>query len=281
MKPVSWGKAYAILTGMKRRNSAGYTILEVMIVLAVTTALFVGVAVLFGGRQGQTQTEQSVRDLESKIQNITNDVATGYFPNGIKCTATSTPADPVVPSAAPATAGSNSGCIFLGKIASFANDKINLLSIVGRQFTGAIGNSSATSSLGEAVPVAVQINPESYSYNYGLKPIKIYDMANDTTQYGAIAFMNQLGGGSGGASPLTGSRSILLYGITGTVINDSIGTASGKAGVAGNYVALTKGARICLLGGNGKRAEITVGAGGGQVGTNVTIDKGVSSACAS
>lgn len=59
----------------------GYTVIEVMIVLAVTMVLFFSVVTLFSGRQGKTQFKQSMFDLESAIQSYANQVSTGTFPD--------------------------------------------------------------------------------------------------------------------------------------------------------------------------------------------------------
>jgi type II secretory pathway pseudopilin PulG len=249
-----------------------------MIVLAVTTALFISTVVAFSGRQATTQLTQSVRDLESQIQDINNDVANGFFPNGLQCLLNGS-GDPTVTNTS-ATAGAQVGCTFLGKAAAFGTDNLTTITIVGRQFAGAVGSAPA-STLTEArpTPVPVSVLLDSTAYVYGLQPIKIFDMSNDVTGYASIAFVSQLGAGVGIDNPLTGSRSTLLYGITGSSINDNATSAAGKINV-GNMVLFSKGARICLLGGNGKRAEITVGASGNQASTNVTIGTGaISDVC--
>lgn len=51
------GSAYGTITGMKRRSMAGggYTILEVIIVLAVTSSLFVMTVFALSGKQAQNE----------------------------------------------------------------------------------------------------------------------------------------------------------------------------------------------------------------------------------
>lgn len=103
---------------MKRGAPQGYTIVEVMIFLAVTAALFAMVALSFSGRQSRTQFAASARDMESQIQDIMNDIATGYGgapPNTPECQV-----DPAVSRvlfvgpAAPQ--GTNAQCVFAGKV---------------------------------------------------------------------------------------------------------------------------------------------------------------------
>src|SRR3990167_10157354 len=59
----------------------GFTVLEVLIVLAITGLLFISAVTLFRGKQTQTQFNQAMHDLESKIQSIANVVKSGSFPD--------------------------------------------------------------------------------------------------------------------------------------------------------------------------------------------------------
>ena len=268
---------------MKRRFSAGYTILEVMIVLVVTTALFVGVVSLLGGRSQQTETTQAVRDFESKLQNIASDVANGYYPNGFTCTADSG-GSAIVLNATAIGGGTNVGCIFLGKVLALDTADTDIITVVGRQFTSSIA-STDVSTLAEAKPVAVARSggpdvTDTYIHKYSLQVTKMVQLSDNTTNVGAIAFITQLSGGIGGSSPVTGGRSTLLYGMAGASPNsDSVVTTAGKIDATSSLYALPDGVRICLKGGNGQRAEITVGAGGNQTSTFVSIDNGVNSVC--
>lgn len=273
---------YAILTDMKRRWSAGYTILEVMIVLTVSALLFAAVARTLSGRRSQNESTQAVRDFESKLQGVANDVINGYYPNGFNCSADAG-GSAVNLTATTSTGGTNVGCIFLGKVIAFDSTDADIITTIGRQYIGAIG-SADVSNLTEAKPVAVAISgadvTDNYVYNYGLRVTKMVQLSDNNTNVGAIAFMSQLSGGIGGSNPLTGSRSVLLYGMNGTTPNtDSTTTTAGKINASGSLIALPDGVRICLRGGNDQKAEVTVGAGGNQTSTFVTLDSGVDSVC--
>lgn len=266
----------------QRFTSEGYTILEVMIVMTVTATMFVIVATLFGGRQAATELRQSVNDLESKIQSVANDVSSGFFPSGIICSPIS--GGSVSINSATTNPGSNTGCVFLGKAMQLnsSSDVVNIISIAGRQFIGDTNASSTTSNLTEAKPLAFTETQELYTLQFGLKPTKIFDI-NDGTAYGTLMFVTQLGGSAGSTNPLTGSRGTLLYGLSGSTLADSIvGTigALNSSVPAANFKQLVKGVGICLLGQNGKKAELTIGSAGSQLSTNVLIDTaGVNSDC--
>ena len=162
----------------------------------------------------------------------------------------------------------------------------DIISVAGRQYTAAVGSSVIT-TLPAAKPIAIMQTPganvtEPYGYKYGLKVTKVVKISDASTLQ-AIGFLAQLG--DGGSNPVTGSRSTLLYGISGST--PSINSAQIIANVINDqsvvpYPSLqpvSGGIRICLLSTNGKKAEITVGEGGSQTATNVFIDGGVGNEC--
>lgn len=197
---------------MKSAQPNGYTVLELMIVIAVSASMFITVAIAFGGRQQQIQFTQAVRDLDARIVDTINDVSTGYYGNSgtIKCTvdATSATARPAVDgTVAAATAdsqGSSDDCVFVGKAIQFAPltstdpgtpqpDFINIYNVIGRR-----KNSGATTnSLQDARPRAVAPTDASNALNldsqvskiplqWGIQITDIVDNAANT--YGTIGF---------------------------------------------------------------------------------------------
>ncbi len=254
---------------MKSRGFAGYTILEVMIVLAVSAALFFSVVGLLSGRQASTETTQAVRDIESKIQGVASDVASGFVPNGYSCNAVAS-GQPHL-STTIAGGGENAGCIFLGKAINFNDNSLSILTVLGRQYVGGLA-SPDVSSLTEASPVSVTNDPdvtEIYSYRYGVKITKIVQIVGGAP-VGEIAFLNQLGGASRSSSPVTGGRAVLLYGINGTSPNGDNSATAGSHLTAANLTPINGGVRICMAVGD-KIASVTVGAFGSQSSTLVTI----------
>lgn len=96
----------------------GYTIVEVMIFLAISGALFVSASALISGRQERTMFQQSVNTTSQTLEDILNDVSTGYYPsnNDFKCT--NSGGSPTL-SVGGSQQGTNQGCIFSGKLLSF------------------------------------------------------------------------------------------------------------------------------------------------------------------
>jgi prepilin-type N-terminal cleavage/methylation domain-containing protein len=149
---------------MKIVKSRGYTIIELMMVIAISSAMFVVVAISFGGRQQQVQFTQAVRDFDSKLKDIMNDVSTGYFPDyDTPCRATgSGPGRRPNLTVTVEDIGENSECILVGKAIQFTplvNNGVNdngefykVYNVVGLRI-GSSGSNPIT--LAEAVPVLV------------------------------------------------------------------------------------------------------------------------------
>lgn len=128
---------------MKRgRGAAGYTIVETLIFMAVSGAMFISALALINGRQGRAEFTAAARNFEVQLQDIANDVATGYYPNiatpsgYIRC---DNPATLVVSFQATDNQGANSGCIFSGRTIQFnpsdATDSYRTFAMISRRLT--------------------------------------------------------------------------------------------------------------------------------------------------
>ncbi len=121
---------------MSTRVSQGYTILETMIFLAVTSALFVMVVITFQGRQASTEFSVATREMESRIKDIINDVDTGYYGGveSIQCDVIESQGRLDIKTVS-GDRGSSGDCIFLGKAIQFgvtdSTKAYNVFSIAG------------------------------------------------------------------------------------------------------------------------------------------------------
>lgn len=61
------------------RPAGGYTIVETLIFLAVSAAMFVAAMTFLNGQQSKAEFSQSVHDFESSLQSIANNVSNGYY----------------------------------------------------------------------------------------------------------------------------------------------------------------------------------------------------------
>jgi prepilin-type N-terminal cleavage/methylation domain-containing protein len=119
-----------------KRKQKGYTIIEVMIVLSISTLLFAGAVAGYAHQNSKTQFTNGVRDMENKIQDILNDVSTGFYPqaNNFSCVRSGSPAVPEILDEADAPGaeqGTNQDCIFLGKAVDINDGAMNSYTMVG------------------------------------------------------------------------------------------------------------------------------------------------------
>jgi type II secretory pathway pseudopilin PulG len=65
---------------MRAKRQVGYTILEVLIFIAVSSLMFISAMRAISGRQRQVQFTQSIQEFDAKIKDLINDVTTSYYP---------------------------------------------------------------------------------------------------------------------------------------------------------------------------------------------------------
>jgi len=252
----------------------GYTIIEVLIVLAVTSLLFTAVIATFSGKQAKSQATQSARDMETQLQSVSSDVHTGSFPNGVECSVSGAGGPTIAENPDVAQGGSNAGCIFLGKVVVFDEDNLKVYPVVGRQYsTGKID----VSSLAQALPLIINVNDVeviNYNYQYGTTIKKVEKITGGSMGQNlkAIAYFHQLSGGALTSNAETGSRAVDLYGITfdggggfqpiSTPINLSAANLTPS-----RYLPVDEGVRICTEAGNGEKGELILGGTGGSAST--------------
>jgi len=154
--------------GTNKKTNTGFTIVEVIIVLAVSAALALMGLLLVGGRQNSTQFQVAANDMQQQLQQIINETVNGYYPNNgnITCTgnsASSTPAGGPFFATGTAGQGTNTGCIFLGKIiqlggdggaSQIPKDSLVLFPVVGNQYAST-SSTQLTTSLQVAQPTAL------------------------------------------------------------------------------------------------------------------------------
>jgi prepilin-type N-terminal cleavage/methylation domain-containing protein len=227
--------AYAILRHMKGGLKArGFTIIETLIVLAITGGLFAAVALSISGKQGRTQFEQSVNDVKAQIEQVINDVAVGFYPNtnNFRCQAGGF--GPVLSTGTTAQ-GENTGCVFLGRVIQFGisgtdPEQFRIYTVTGLQRTTA---GAEVTSYAQALPQVVAPTPAAPStpdastpgrLQYGLTICKTPATCNQTN-VGAVAFMNSLASYSSGAI-VSGSQQLKIIPITGSTLNVSSGNAA-------------------------------------------------------
>jgi prepilin-type N-terminal cleavage/methylation domain-containing protein len=107
------------MKGGKNRQPLGYTIIEVMIVLAVSGVMFLVAVQFINGKQARTSFTAGVNEMASQVQNIIEQVTDGQY-SDIPFTCQGTPGAPLQNITQGGQGqGTNNTCVFLGKLLHF------------------------------------------------------------------------------------------------------------------------------------------------------------------
>lgn len=273
--------AYGILERMKGGKKArGFTVIETMIVLAVTGGLFLAIAVTLSGRQQRTQFEQGINDIRAQLQQVINDVGTGFYPSltNLRCTAGAS--GPVMV-AGTTNQGENTGCIFMGKALQFGvtgtdPEQFLTYSVAGLQRT----------TTGDEVTTYAQAQPrvispasgagsvpditEKKTLQYGLTTLWI---RSNSVNIGAFGFINKLATYSSG-SIVSGSQQVDVVPINSTSLNTTqlAGAQSINNNLVTSTINPTGGVQVCFVsGGTDQSGLITIGSNGRQLSVTLAI----------
>lgn len=255
------------------QKNGGYTIVEVMIFLAVSTALLLSVMAAVSGQQQKTQFVTGVRDFETKIQDIVNDVETGYYPNdgSTRCEdagAANSVDIQAVPDPGKQAQGTNTDCVFLGKAIAFStvaggSSAFTTTTIAGGRKQPSPDNDKEITGIDNARPTAFNKNNngvETGELRNGIEMTGIKYWRSDLTQdaapadnkyVGVVANIGTTTQASGMVTSITG-RPRLVYMESADISSATINsTAMDKAG---------GGVAFCLRdGSSGRKAAVTLG----------------------
>ena len=286
---------------MKRMQRAGgFTIIETLIVLAITSALFMAVVVTLSGRRARTEFSQSMQDIRSRIQQVVNDVGSGYYPalKDAHCIDTANGQGTAV---APGTAkivtggaeqGTSSGCVFLGKVMQFgiAGGQLEQVRIytafgVRRDANGEVAPDAALKRYINARPAVSALAADTSNLLHG---IKIRDMyyGSPRKDIAAFAVVKSLGSYSMSSGALqSGSTQINIIPIVNTTlgatpdpdttinaINVNDRTNKPGQGLADGEVNPSGGIKMCFVsGGSNQSGLIEIGGSSRQFTVSLTM----------
>jgi hypothetical protein len=254
--------------------------------------LLVSAMILISGKQNQTAFDQSIRQIQSQIQQHINEVSTGYYSNqgNIRCNGVS---NVVALSAGGGTEqGANAGCVFLGKVMQFqvgtsSPEQFNVFSVAGLQ-----KNSGAeVTSLGLAKPKAIApsaVEPglpdatETQTLQNGLKVVKMwYNNGAGDRQIGEVGFMTSFVQFASNGTLASGSQQVDVIPIDDGNVNSKLGQTKTAAVTAINSNTATSpanpssGVFICIASGTTNQSGlITIGNKNRQLSVKLDIKNG-------
>jgi prepilin-type N-terminal cleavage/methylation domain-containing protein len=259
------------MLGGKNRQPLGYTILEVMIVLAISGVMFLIAATFVNGKQGNTAFKTGVNEMAASLQSIIEQVTDGQYGDTTNFCHKLGNGDIQINGGGAHDQGTNQDCVFLGKILHFTSPQntaaYDIYTIAGSRFANSSNLLASDPTQAHAQNVDyLSVNhdtPQSLELPHG---IQINGGA--TTSY-AIGFLQSLGNVDASTNTLTtGAQTISLY----YVRSDSTAvqnTGFNPDNIKGNLIA-AQSARICLTDGS-RYAEIIIG-NGATTGSTLNVD---------
>ena len=280
--------------GPKQR---GFTIIEVLIFLAISGFVFASAIGQYTSQQKKVNFNQGVRDLQALLSTVSNEAESSYGPDVSQhhCTTTLTSVQFFPPP------GDSSSCIFLGKAFAAGYGTGCSKGAPGNCTTSitipVVGAKSALSILGSAVPVNsyaqafplaltggsspyVPDLPERKSLNNNIGVYRTFVRNNDGSirrSIGAVAFLFNLDSTTrlGNALDLVGLPLAASSGEA--AITQAInGLKTGSDGTT-YYRNPVDGITFCIEDGNGKLSAISVGAGNSSL--DVQVETAIDSGC--
>ena len=270
------------------QDTQGFSIVEVLIVLAVTGALFISAVSLISGRQNKTQFSTSINEIKSQLQQIVSDVQTGFYPSSNSLVCQVNGAGNLTFASGTTTQGSNQDCMFMGKVIQFGVNSTDpqqfiVYSIAGkRQTTTGVD----VKTYADAAPVVMttnNANPISTptavdTLEYGLKMVPnslTYTKDGTTTQIGAVGFMSTLADFD---TDRSGSQQVQLLPVVGSSLDATPAQAvtAINANLKNSPVTPNGGVSMCFqsgttnqsglikIGGNGRELSVTLSIKGNQ-----------------
>ena len=205
------------MLGGKNREPLGYTIVEVLIVLAVSGLLFVMAANFISGRQGKTAFNQGVNEMTSRLQGMVNDVSDGNYSdlpascafNGTNTVTNSGGAGP--------PHGENPQCVFLGKLIHFTGKipthTYEILSVAGGRLDTAgkpIVNLNGPNNADPKVLADYVIIKSDVPQQLEVKKVLVNDGSGNVESY-AFGFFQTQGSFDSKGRVASGSQSLQIY----------------------------------------------------------------------
>jgi prepilin-type N-terminal cleavage/methylation domain-containing protein len=201
------------MNGGKNRQPLGYTIVEVMVVLAVSGVMFLIAAQFISGKQEKAAFTAGVNDTASRIQDVIEQVNDGKYSDvPIGCALSLSGTGLTINGLVGAQQGTQNQCVFLGKLLEFnaGSPNYTVASIAGSFLSGDTQPTLANDNPTLTSPYLddSQVTPQSLDVTHILikddngNPLALDSVFN-------FGFIQSLGS-SNGSTFNTGAQTLLL-----------------------------------------------------------------------
>lgn len=240
------------------RWSGGYTIVEVMIVMAVSGLMFVFAANFINGRQESNSFHVGVNELAQRIQSTIEEVNDGQYsdiPLNCSVSVTGVPSASVPVGPAPQNQGTNAnGCVFIGKLMHFRVSDVQtnyeIFSLAGSQRDSAghlaTGYQSANPTVISGLTKS-QVVPQSLD----VRNVMVYDTSGVKHNYFDVGFVQNFGqvdtsaGVTANSVYQNGAQTLSLV-YTNTVNSNTTSAAAAASLVPSTNIIAAQAAYLCV-----------------------------------
>lgn len=205
-----------VATPVKRQG--GFTIIETMIVMAVTGFMLFAALTMISGQQNRVEFSQSVQDIQTVIQQTMNEVNAGFYPSSdnLVCTATGSG---LILARGSRPQGTNSGCIFIGKVMQFGVNGTNgedfiIHSVAAKQANDGTLADARPKAIAPGTGDNVNTYPDASDRDklkYGLRAVSmVYVQGATRRPVSAVAFVSGLGSFDANNDLMSGTQQLSL-----------------------------------------------------------------------
>lgn len=263
---------------MPKTSKNGYTIVEVLIFMAISGMMFIMAANFISGKQGKAEFRDSLFELNSKLQDTINDVSNGYYPTAdtqkFTCSAPGA-AHPTINAGGSVSQGQHKACVFMGKVLHFDVDSSDykIYTIVGRQYAAsppaAAADTYAPANFSEAKPWPVDNGQgrdltEYSTIKWQVQPSKLYDKSSGSpVDLKGFGFFSGFSSSAGGDTLQSGSQSINVVLFTGNGHSPNLQSEFASPSNLTSNTVSKPDIVMCLTDGD-HFGTITIGGGRGQ-----------------
>ena len=297
MKLGGYQRAGVLAARTLPKRPHGFTIVETLIVLAVTGVLFLAAVLLVNGRQNRTQFMTAINGFQQQMQQIINETANGVYPRDTAYSCVKGVAAPPQLSiqAVADRQGQNAECIFLGKAIQFGvqgtdPQTYQVIPIVGNRMDASGANSDVEASTlyggtsgaypepamaGDVHNLGIQ-GEAPIILQHGLTVTKMWygtDPSDVNAALGTIAFLSTLPSPSG-TGIASGSQTLGLYRVMGSKLQESTPKAVERIYPDGTTpLVAVSSVSICVASGTTNQSGLVViGANDSSAATSVAVN---------
>lgn len=283
---------------MKRqRRQFGFTMVETMIFLAVSTAVFAVSIAIVSEQQSRAEIRFGMEEFSGQVRDVMNDVSTGFYerPENLQCR-TNPGTGTLQLNAGPANElGQSRDCIFIGRIIHFDPEPSDypftldeeqvyrVFTVAGRRqipVAGPSGDSRDVTTLVEATPRAIEDaeTQSNYILPYGIRiaTAKVSGTNIDAYAFGVFTRFASYENNSVGTVFESNARDVQIVPLRHSGPGFDSNKDSGDIYAATQAIideTSTRGVDLCFES-RGYRANVYIGPNGSYTANDLVIEKG-------